>query len=717
MNFIDKIRVKDVSYAIQDTDARKSIENLDNNKADKKEIPTDYATNNDIQDINTYLDAITPKSSAKGELVHITDALGLPVFETKTSGNVKQETTKGQQLFNYKDTTTAVYHTVDKDDFITWTFDNTDSSTERYLNIWTTKSDSLKENTAYKVILEIKNISQLDKTKYSYLNLIGSEPETQFSKSAVKMIKEYTKGIYIFDTLTKESFEERTLMTRNFLAIAPGDSVSITFRLSVVEDTTVTPETFVYEKFTRGQASPNPEFPQEVEVLEAYNRFNINTITENKYIDGSTGEIVNSSASNISDYIEIEANKPFSLSYYYNTLMVIAIRTIAYYDADENFLKGIPYDPVNKLITLTPPNGAKFVRFSYDKNCYDIQLVKGTKEKPYNPFSCISYKNNGNNWFNDNKFVKDNFNNVVEVENGYTFDVIKNKSIYTIEKAKPNTQYIFKGRISSSIGADLYIHFNYTDGTKKFGVEIIKSGAFDTTFNLTTDGTKTLQSIEFGMYGYGNYKTYTFKDFMLSEVDDAYEPYQEQIFSLDLKGNWVGKISDDIKDYLVTDKKRLWLVKNVGKVVLDGSENWISDETNRFYIVKNALIDKGIITQTPSIIYSNRFIYKETAWSGKGTMGISVSGALWCVMTDNFSITSVLDFKTWLSNNNVELYYQLAKPQIIELGELPEPIKTFEGVNNIQLLANLDTEIEVKYALDLKKYYDNKLAEISAQII
>ena len=28
-----------------------------------------------------------------------------------------------------------------------------------------------------------------------------------------------------------------------------------------------------------------------------------------------------------------------------------------------------------------------------------------------------------------------------------------------------------------------------------------------------------------------------------------------------------------------------------------------------------------------------------------------------------------------------------------------------------------DTEIEVKYALDVKKYFDNKIAEISAQII
>ena len=62
-------------------------------------------------------------------------------------------------------------------------------------------------------------------------------------------------------------------------------------------------------------------------------------------------------------------------------------------------------------------------------------------------------------------------------------------------------------------------------------------------------------------------------------------------------------------------------------------------------------------------------------------------------------------------------YYPTATTEIIELGELPKPIKTFEGVNNIQLLANLDTEIEVVYAQDVKKYIDSKLAEISAQII
>ena len=75
------------------------------------------------------------------------------------------------------------------------------------------------------------------------------------------------------------------------------------------------------------------------------------------------------------------------------------------------------------------------------------------------------------------------------------------------------------------------------------------------------------------------------------------------------------------------------------------------------------------------------------------------------------------EWKAKYPDLTVELYYALPKPQIIELGELPEPIKTFEGVNNIQLLANLDTEIEVKYALDVKKYFENKLASIQEQIL
>lgn len=192
--------------------------------------------------------------------------------------------------------------------------------------------------------------------------------------------------------------------------------------------------------------------------------------------------------------------------------------------------------------------------------------------------------------------------------------------------------------------------------------------------------------------------------FELGDKATDYEPYKEQIVPLDLKGNWVGKINDNIKDYLVTDKKKYWLVKNVGKVILDGSESgdwWKQNNQFRHYI-ENALYE----AQTRCSHFKKGYGNNEYWFYATNYIGFTYT-----------DITSVEEWKNWLSNNNVEVYYQLAEPQIIYLGELPEPIKTFEGVNNIQLLANLDTSIEVKYALDLKKYYDNKLAEISAQII
>ena len=113
-------------------------------------------------------------------------------------------------------------------------------------------------------------------------------------------------------------------------------------------------------------------------------------------------------------------------------------------------------------------------------------------------------------------------------------------------------------------------------------------------------------------------------------------------------------------------------------------------------------------------------INRDNTWNLKQGIAYGTSDNYYgdfVIYSDTTKEMTVEEFKQWLSENNVEVYYQLAEPQIIELGTLEEPIKTFEGTNNIQLLANLDTEIEVKYALDVKKYFDNKLASIQEQIL
>ena len=57
--------------------------------------------------------------------------------------------------------------------------------------------------------------------------------------------------------------------------------------------------------------------------------------------------------------------------------------------------------------------------------------------------------------------------------------------------------------------------------------------------------------------------------------------------------------------------------------------------------------------------------------------------------------------------NPTEIYYPLENTQIIELGNSEESFATFDGENNIRVLANLETEVEVEYALNIKKYIDS----------
>lgn len=711
--------------------SKENIAGWDNNAVVNEE------QNKTLMGLEELIDIITPKETAKGELVHITDALGLHTFGTKTAGQVRQETTSGKQLYNYEDTTTVSDGvTTDKDGWITMTYDNTNGTTTNYLNLFTNRSELLKENTEYRIIVEIKNITQTTVVPGSYLTLIGVEAPTQFSKNIAFSIYQSTKGTFAYNIKTKESFEETTMMTRNFLAINKGDSVSVTFRLSVLEDTTVTPETFVYEKFTGGQASPNPDYPQEIEVVEGYNLYDPNITNfnnknvssfekkgiENGSVGGDAYKLYSTNTRAVA-YINLSKIDTYTISSKY---MIVQLCEI---DENGTITKILsPYTFTNTKNTIgivfkKDNSNTAFTDSEYDDLKNSIQIVEGTTPKPYLPYGCVGYKVNGKNLFDENEFYKSNFNNVVKVENGYKFDIVKSENVYIVEKAKPNTQYTFKGKITGLTGVNLSITFKYTDGTTKYAYELLKRDNSENSFKLTTDETKTLSSIIIKFYNQSTYKIYTFQDFMLSEEDNTYEPYQEQIVPLDLKGNWVGKISDSIKDYLVTDKKKLWLIKNVGKVVLDGSENYIidtwftSDDNSthfKYYFIKYGN------TANTQIVMSTHFKFVRGKKQNNGYIYTNLPAKFLLLSTN--AISTVEEFKQWLkqlydNGTPVTVYYIKETPEIIELGELPEPIKTFEGVNNIQVLANLDTEIEVKYALDLKKYADDRYFELTNALI
>ena len=83
---------------------------------------------------------------------------------------------------------------------------------------------------------------------------------------------------------------------------------------------------------------------------------------------------------------------------------------------------------------------------------------------------------------------------------------------------------------------------------------------------------------------------------------------------------------------------------------------------------------------------------------------------------------SVESLKQWLSTHNTIVNYILKTSTTKKLGTLSAEdlakLKTFKGYNNVTVNTNLGLmNIRFTYGLDIKKYVDNKLAEISTAMI
>ena len=189
-----------------------------------------------------------------------------------------------------------------------------------------------------------------------------------------------------------------------------------------------------------------------------------------------------------------------------------------------------------------------------------------------------------------------------------------------------------------------------------------------------------------------------------------YEPYQGTTTTITLpEGQFAAKISDTIKDqfriaYNESDGNyHLYLDKNVGKVVLDGSEDWFhynsgADENNTYPIATD-----NISTSTNEIIVmSNNFVAKSASYLySNDAQGIGNSFTQLIVRVDKKTATTIEEWKTWLQLHNTIVYYQLANPQTIDIGKVQMPL-TYYPVTNVFTDCPLLPTIEVAYYRDFK---------------
>lgn len=192
-----------------------------------------------------------------------------------------------------------------------------------------------------------------------------------------------------------------------------------------------------------------------------------------------------------------------------------------------------------------------------------------------------------------------------------------------------------------------------------------------------------------------------------------YESYEGQTYAIDLQGNEMAELRNGVKDELVIDKYgNVSLIKNVGKYFFDGSENWVSLPTTDTYWEFSITYETG---QHANYTYSLSNYFSDKDYNRL----ICTKLEVYIRFPKNIGIdvSDVEKFKSWLQSHNTIAYYELTEPQTIQLGKLSDIITTLHGTNNISINGNIPTNISTTYALDIKKYIDNKLAEISTAMI
>lgn len=214
------------------------------------------------------------------------------------------------------------------------------------------------------------------------------------------------------------------------------------------------------------------------------------------------------------------------------------------------------------------------------------------------------------------------------------------------------------------------------DNTKTFIQRNIKANA--TSYTITTNAnTKYLRLCYFN----------SVNQVMLEKGSTAttYTPYVSQDYVIDLGDIEYCKIGT-YADEFIRDTDGTWqLKKNIGKVVLDGTEDWTENSgwntsnPNTFHV------------RTTALLYTNRIytdflcnnfttqLGRQGLLDGNLTYWESATNSTWYVFIDTSKLSEVSEagFKSWLSNNNMTCYYVLATPTYTDItGTLAEQLET-----------------------------------------
>ena len=161
----------------------------------------------------------------------------------------------------------------------------------------------------------------------------------------------------------------------------------------------------------------------------------------------------------------------------------------------------------------------------------------------------------------------------------------------------------------------------------------------------------------------------------------------------------------DYQDYIYKSNGTWYLHKEIGKVVLNGSENWGGSPNYYTSILQN------LIAPTPAteriIALSNNFLVQGYNYKSSNNLYFHPNKNLQIENPNASYYATVNDWKTWLSNNNTTVYYVLATPTTTEITDTTL-ILQLEAIKNASLISGTNeiTQIpdDLPFILNFKYY-------------
>lgn len=515
--------------------------------------------------------------------------------------------------------------------------------------------------------------------------------------------------------VNKSIYETYTLNIQTGLTSDWGDSpLTITNKYMLCKGTDTVATSF--EPYVGGQASPNPDYPQEIENIKGVENIWLggesttnNGITFTKNNDGSYD--ITGTATASADCINLVniANAKLKNGINYNlsinklTNEKVSILTEAYIENWDSHVIG-------PLITSTTLSTNKIINIkdNITRVRYVIRVekgqtvnIKGLKIQLEEGPIAHNFVPNGSNYL-QLKNKSENLFNYTPVLITQVKSNLRTNNIY------PNSNILLKKGTYILSFSDMVMKNNI----KEFGVQLFDNNTQLATLTLSNNKKSAIFTINNDanisrLYTYldnsdNNDATITYKNIQLEKgtVATDYEPYEEKNINVDLKGNELcSNLGKTTNDELIVENSKAKINKKIKEFTFTGDEEFTkrSDGDGSTTITFNLPIHEDIVELNT---VSNMFSYEQSSTSGNEGMGVSIGNNKLVYIQIKRSRLSSLDvagFKEFLkakynAGTPLKIQCELIEPEVIDLGKVD-----FDLIENSTLTCEEESNMQIDY--------------------